>query len=345
MTWVRIDDHFDEHPKLAEAGVVCWGVWLAGIAYCNRNLTDGFIPWTVARTIGSWEVLDTEEEDGKHRVWDIGRACGMSGEDMDTAWIVDRLVAIGLWDQVPGGYRIHDYSDYQPTKAEVISRRDQKAEAGRVGGLATQAQRKAPAKADGKAPASAPAKAQSKPVPKPKPVPVPDSVSEPKGLLTREGLPSEDDSATAACRMFVNGGRWLDDDEYVGAWDDLDRRFTREWVKAEITPAYAELHAVNAKVKPWDLMRKVEFLCAERARTEDRAKEAHDLEERLAESRALREKAEAATDEDRRRAEIIRKAIKLWLKRRPSEPVPTDFDELSAWLAEVEPLRPKAETA
>jgi hypothetical protein len=22
-----------------------WGVWLAGLAYANRNLTDGFIPW------------------------------------------------------------------------------------------------------------------------------------------------------------------------------------------------------------------------------------------------------------------------------------------------------------
>jgi hypothetical protein len=123
MTWVRIDDHFDEHPKLAEAGVVCWGVWLAALAYCNRNLTDGFIPWTVARGLGSWEVLDVEMEEGRRRVWEIGRATGMHGEDMDTEWVIERLVAVGLWEQVDGGFRVHDYTDYQPTKAEVLAER------------------------------------------------------------------------------------------------------------------------------------------------------------------------------------------------------------------------------
>lgn len=124
MTWVRIDDHFDEHPKLAEAGTICWGIWLAGIAYCNRNLTDGFIPWTVARSLGSWEILDVERDEEKGRkVWSIGRTSGMGGEDMDTEWIIERLVFVGLWDQVDGGFRIHDYDDYQPSKAEVMEER------------------------------------------------------------------------------------------------------------------------------------------------------------------------------------------------------------------------------
>ena len=31
MPWVRLDDHFDEHPKLAEAGPLGLALWVAGM--------------------------------------------------------------------------------------------------------------------------------------------------------------------------------------------------------------------------------------------------------------------------------------------------------------------------
>lgn len=126
MPWVRIDDRFDEHPKLAEAGAVCWGIWLAGITYCNRNLTDGFIPWTAARSLGSWKVLSPPDPDADDRrqIWTIARTSGAVGEDMDTEWIIERLLAAGLWDVEDGGYRIHDYADYQRSRTEVLGDRD-----------------------------------------------------------------------------------------------------------------------------------------------------------------------------------------------------------------------------
>ena len=137
--------------------------------------------------------------------------------------------------------------------------------------------------------------------------------------------------------MFVNGGRWLSDSEYTTAWDDLDRRYTAEWVRAEIQPAYSELHAANPKVKPWDLLKAVEFRCADRARTEERKREQAVAEAERAESERLRQKAATATEEDKRRASIARRAVGLWLKRRPTEPVPTDFDDLARWLEQNEP--------
>ena len=56
MPWVKIDDHFSEHPKHARVGPPGWGYWLAGLAYANRNLTDGFIPHAVAYSLATWTV-------------------------------------------------------------------------------------------------------------------------------------------------------------------------------------------------------------------------------------------------------------------------------------------------
>jgi hypothetical protein len=171
MPWVRVDDHFDEHPKMAAIGPVGWGVWLAGLAYCNRNLTDGFIPYAIAEGIGgAWKIrepVDQEDQEGvrsirrRSMLWTVSITSGHHGEDMSSDWIVGHLVRVGLWEEVEGGYLVHDYDDYQPTKAEVLAEREQKQAAGRAGGIAAA---KARAKAD--------AQAESKPVPVPVPVPV-----------------------------------------------------------------------------------------------------------------------------------------------------------------------------
>lgn len=169
MTWVKIDDHFNEHPKLAAVGPVGWGIWLAGLAYCNRNLTDGFIPRAVAIGFGGdWTVEAAEERDGVpgYVTWDISRGTGMHGEDMDTSWVIDRLIEYGLWEPVSGGYRVHDYDDYQPTKAEVLAMRAAKAAAGQAGGRAA-----------AKARAKAGAQAESNPVPVPVPVTSPSTTN------------------------------------------------------------------------------------------------------------------------------------------------------------------------
>lgn len=132
MTWVRVDDHFDEHPKHAQIGPLGWGVWLAGLAYCNRNLTDGFIPHSIARTLADFHVEDEHEG----ILWTLGMYSGNRGEDVTIGWIVGLLVHAELWIEVPGGYIIHDYGDYQPTKEQVEAAREQRRQAGQKGGLA-----------------------------------------------------------------------------------------------------------------------------------------------------------------------------------------------------------------
>lgn len=170
MPWVRIDDHYDEHPKFSKAGPLGMAMWLAGLAYCNRNLTDGFIPWSKARALMSWEFLGPETNDrGEHMVYTVAVTSGMSGDDATCEFVIRQLIYAGLWDEADGGYRIHDYLDYQPSKQQIEDERRQKQAAGQAGGRASaQARAQAPARA----PAAAPAQAKSKPVPKPVPKPV-----------------------------------------------------------------------------------------------------------------------------------------------------------------------------
>lgn len=154
-------------------------------------------------------------------------------------------------------------------------------------------------------------------------------------VLTNENgdaLPNETDSATLACRYLPDGGRWLGDREYVAAFEDMDRRYTAEWVQSELQASYATVLEKTGKVRAWDLKRMVELRLAERSRQEETDRQRAIAERARIESEILRAKAENATDEEKERAAIIRKAVGLWMKRRPTEPIPTSFDELKAWL-------------
>lgn len=141
MAWIRIDDAFDDHPKMMEVGPLGWSLWLAGLAYCNRNLTDGFIPWSAARKLVSWEFLgppvdarvDASKDAGvdqgvERHIYSISVVSGMAGEDVTNEFVIDLLLCSGLWDQVDGGYQVHDYAQYQPLKAEIEHKRRLKTE-------------------------------------------------------------------------------------------------------------------------------------------------------------------------------------------------------------------------
>lgn len=108
---MRLDDQFTEHPKVVEAGPLAAWLYVCGLTYCARQLTDGFIPAAQLPRLTSGPV-------GK---------------------LAARLVAVGLWEPADGGYRVHDYLDYQPSRDEVEEARQQvssaRSAAGRLGGL------------------------------------------------------------------------------------------------------------------------------------------------------------------------------------------------------------------
>lgn len=105
MSWARLDDACTDHLKLRRAGTAGLALWTASIVWCSRHLTDGFIP-----------------TDMLHDIW------RPVGESFDADSACARLVATGLWDEVEGGWRVHDYLDYNPSREEVMRSREQAAE-------------------------------------------------------------------------------------------------------------------------------------------------------------------------------------------------------------------------
>jgi hypothetical protein len=87
MPWGKIDDQFYDHPKLDTLGsdrLACAGLYWIAISFCNRHLTDGFVP-----------------EDRMIRLADKPRR--------EALRLASRLVDAGLWEAAEGGYRIHDF--------------------------------------------------------------------------------------------------------------------------------------------------------------------------------------------------------------------------------------------
>ncbi len=100
MTWIRLDDQFLAHPKVVGLSNDQLALWLAGLAYCNQQCTDGFIPAiAVIRVLAPSRGVDPGE--------------------------ADALVAAGLWERTQEGFFIHDYGEYQPTKEKLAERRRQ----------------------------------------------------------------------------------------------------------------------------------------------------------------------------------------------------------------------------
>ena len=107
MPWGRIDDTFWRHEKLQRAGPLGMALFAASISYCNDRLTDGFIP-----DVCLWQLLNCQ---------------GLSDEQgpLTTERVAEFLIDAGLWERVPGGYKIHDYLDYNKSKAEILAQREQ----------------------------------------------------------------------------------------------------------------------------------------------------------------------------------------------------------------------------
>ena len=187
MPWVRLDEEFPDHPKVVTAGPLAGWLHVCALAYCNRHLTDGFVPRAQVGRLVNWTgILDVEARDASSDVSDV--------PDVDPYVLANRLVGLGIWEQRQGGFAIHDFLDYQPSRAEIEAQRKVKKDAGRAGGIRSGESRRSRIEAESKQPpkqkgsreptkteaeqqAETQAEGQAKPKPDPDPDPDPQSSS------------------------------------------------------------------------------------------------------------------------------------------------------------------------
>ena len=98
MAWLRVDDRVRTHPKVVAAGPAAAWFWFCGVCYCREHLTDGFIPGGMVASLAPGVVN--------------GRT------------LAKKLVDVRLWHEEQGGYRVHDFLEWNPSRAEVMATRD-----------------------------------------------------------------------------------------------------------------------------------------------------------------------------------------------------------------------------
>lgn len=130
MSWARIDDGFDDHPKVLwllehDDGAAAIGLWALCLTWAHRNTRKrdkipGRLPMSLPR-----------------------RYIGVLGRDA-----AKLLVEAGLWEPLEDGWHIHDFDRYLPT-AETSGARS---EAGKKGAAARWGKKGNVAGSDGKLP-------------------------------------------------------------------------------------------------------------------------------------------------------------------------------------------------
>ncbi len=110
MTWSRFDDAARKHPKAQMAGNEAWGFWCAAIMYCNQYGTDGFIPDAALAT----EVLPNPISKKKAKEL---------ADQLCESRIAPDGSALFRRDNTRKGYLVHDFLEWNPSKADVDSKR------------------------------------------------------------------------------------------------------------------------------------------------------------------------------------------------------------------------------
>ena len=119
MTWIRLDDGWDEHPKVLAVSEPAAMLWLRAIAYSNRRKTNGYVP------LGALPRLTTQPDPlaVAHELADV-RVPGCRGALFDRAeqTAAGELVQLDSHEKrasAPAGgtligFYVHDIGDYQP---------------------------------------------------------------------------------------------------------------------------------------------------------------------------------------------------------------------------------------
>lgn len=138
-TYVRINDGLPDNPKILDVGDLAGWLYVCGLCYCSRQLTDGVIPVAM-----------------------VGRLTGLPGIEA----LASALLEANLWhapgheckrcpQPLAGTYVVHDYLEHQRSAAEVRDLSEKRAAAGQKGGKASGVTRRSEANSEASATANA----------------------------------------------------------------------------------------------------------------------------------------------------------------------------------------------
>ena len=204
MSWLRIDDGFEDHPKVDALSDAAHRLWLRAACWCKKPSNEhtlGFVPRAQLRLIGKRSGTQAQLEK-------------LAQELVDAT--AGGIFELGLWEPVEDGWRFHDWANYQP-EADEERIKKKRSDAGRKGAAARWG---AKSGANGKDDGTAHGKDDSKPMaphrlPMAKNAPDPDPVPE---VVSASGiLPSE--IQTRATKVLENphDGEW----EQPSKWPEV----------------------------------------------------------------------------------------------------------------------------
>lgn len=101
MPWVRIDENVPDHPKFIAISANAFRLWVEGVAYCQKHLTDGVIPRFALKKMRYYSAASMKDltavlAPGKGPLWHV----------IDT-----------------GDIRVHDYLDHNDSREVVLKKR------------------------------------------------------------------------------------------------------------------------------------------------------------------------------------------------------------------------------
>jgi hypothetical protein len=95
MTWIRVDDHFADHPKVMALGrdrLSGLGLWHVAASYSARYLTDGYVPASFVKAQAPQRLIA-------------------------------RMVEVRLFKVAGENYLLHDWLEYNPSREKVMGER------------------------------------------------------------------------------------------------------------------------------------------------------------------------------------------------------------------------------
>ncbi|MEN8675209.1 hypothetical protein [Nocardioides sp.] len=99
VPYLNLDDQYADHPKVDALSDGAFRLQTSGLCYAARKLTDGFV-----------------EESRVHRLMPVYKPKYLA-----------ELLDAGVWIEVVGGFQIHDYLDWNKSRAWWLEHREKEA--------------------------------------------------------------------------------------------------------------------------------------------------------------------------------------------------------------------------